>query len=114
MIKNLYGNSQWIHMEQYGTVMPYINTTQPMAGMLRLNSNMNRIEVYDGQTWHGVGGDAQVDLSENAKEILTWAREKMEEDRRLKHLMTKHLGLKDLHDKFEMMRVLCQEEEKHK
>ena len=114
MIKNLYGNSQWINVGQGNTTMPYLNTNQPMSGMIRLNSSMNRVEVYDGQNWVQVGSDAHVDLSETSKETLTWARAKMEEERRLKELMEKHPGLKDLNDKFEMMKILCQEEEKEK
>lgn len=112
MIKYLYGSSPWVNVTQYGTTMPYINTTQPMAGMLRLNASMNRIEVYDGMTWQGVGGDANVDLSETAKQTLAWAQLKMEEEKRLKELMDKHPGLLDLYEKFEMMKALCYEEEK--
>lgn len=114
MIKNLYGNSSWINIGQGNTTMPYLNTTQPMAGMIRMNSSLNRMEVYDGQNWIAYGSDVHVDLSESAKKTLIWAREKMEEENRLKELMKKHPGLKDLHDKFEMMKVLCQEEEKEK
>ena len=112
MIKNLYGNSQWLTINQQGTTVPYLNTTQPMTGMIRVNSNLGRTEVYDGQNWVQYGADAHVDLSETAKQTLVWAQEKMLEEHRLKELMARHPGLRDLHDKFEMMRVLCQEEEK--
>lgn len=114
MIKNLYGNSQWVNVSQGGTTMPYLNNTQPMAGMLRMNSSMNRIEVYDGMAWIQFGSDVTLDLSEQAKETLRWAYDKMNEERQLKELMNQHPGLKDLHDKFEMMKVLCQEEETKK
>ena len=92
--------------------MPYLNTTQPMTGMVRINPNMNRTEVYDGQTWVPFGADAHVDLSEQAKQALTWAQNKMQEEIKLLDLLEKHPGLKDLHDKFQVMKVLCQEEEK--
>lgn len=111
MIKNVYGNSAWINASVHGSQMPYVNTTQPSAGILRLNPSMNRIEVYDGQNWLGIGADTQLDLSENAKETLTWAKKKMEEEKELAELMAKHPGLKELKDKFEMMKALCQEEE---
>jgi hypothetical protein len=112
MIKNVYGNSAWISVGGAGTSLPWINTTQPMAGMLRSNPSVNRIEVYDGQNWVSIGNDTHIDLSESAKETLTWARKKMEEEKQLTELMEKHPGLKDLHDKFKMMKILCQEEEK--
>lgn len=111
MIKNVYGNSAWVSVGGSGTTLPWINTTQPMAGMLRSNPSVNRIEVYDGQNWVSIGADTHIDLSENAKETLMWARKKMEEEKELAELMAKHPGLKELKDKFEMMKALCQEEE---
>lgn len=114
MIKNIYGNGAWLNVSGTNTVLPYLNTNQPMAGMLRANPGQNRIEVYDGQNWCGIGSDTNVDLSESTKETLTWARNKMEEERKLKDLMEKHPGLKELNDKLEMMKVLCTEEENKK
>ena len=112
MIKNIYGNGQWVTINQQGTTMPYLNTTQPMAGMIRMNSSMNRMEVYDGQSWLAYGSEAHVDLSEQAKQALSWAYDKMGEEVKLLELLERHPGLKDLHDKFQIMKVLCQEEEK--
>lgn len=113
MIKNLYGNSSYITVGgSGGTSLPYVNTTQPMAGMLRGNPAMNRIEIYDGSNWLSIGGDANVDLSEDVKQTLNWAKKKMIEEQKLKDLMEKHPGLKELNDKFEMMKALCMEEEK--
>lgn len=114
MIKNLYGNGSWVNVQPSSTTMPYVNTSQPLAGMLRMNAGMNRIEVYDGSNWQSFGSDAHVDLSENAKEVLRWAQDKMREEAELKKLMEKHPGLKDLQEKFEMMKILCKEEEKIK
>lgn len=114
MIKNVYGNSQWLNVSPPGTNMPYINTSQPMAGMLRMNPNMNRMEVYDGTNWLEYGSTVNLDLSEQAKETLRWAYGKMSEERQLKELMDRHPGLKDLNDKLEMMKILCLEEEKAK
>ena len=112
MIKNIYGNSSWIEVSTSGTSMPYINTTQPITGMVRMNSMMQRMEVYDGNNWVEFGnGQTSVDLSESAKQALSWAHNKMSEEAKLLELLKKHPGLKDLHDKFEMMKVLCQEQE---
>ena len=115
MIKNIYGNSEWIEVNTGNQSMPYINPTQPMTGMIRCNSMMQRLEVYDGNNWVEIGnGQAHIDLSEQAKQVLSWAYDKMGEESKLKELMDRHPGLKELNDKFEMMRVLCQEEEKEK
>ena len=91
--------------------MPYINTTQPMTGMIRVNPGMSRTEVYDGQNWVQFGADAHVDLSESVKQTLAWAREKMVEEEKLKDLMDKHPGLKESYERLEIMKSLVLEEE---
>jgi hypothetical protein len=70
------------------------------------------MEVYDGLTWHGIDSHVTVDLGMTSKQAIEWAHKKMQEEKRLQELMDQHPGLKDLHDKFEMMKVLCMEEEK--
>jgi hypothetical protein len=42
---------------------------------------------------------------------MDWSIKKMEEESRLQSLMARHPGLKELNDKFEMMKVLCQQQE---
>jgi hypothetical protein len=113
MINNIHGNSQWLNVETYNGNKPYINTTQPIAGMVRYNThNGGGMEVYDGGTWQTIAnGSANIDLSEDTKRILEWAEKKMQEDQKLKELLARHPGLKDLNDKFEMMKALCMEEE---
>ena len=114
MINNIYGNSQWLDVQTYQGNKPYINTTQPIAGMVRYNiHNGGCMEVYDGSTWQPfANGSANIDLNQDTKRILEWAEKKMHEDQKLKELLARHPGLKDLNDKFEMMKVLCMEEEK--
>lgn len=112
MIKNIHGGSEWVNVHGYSGNTPYINTSQPSTGMLRMHPFSGRLEVYDGSTWHEIAnGQAEVDLSLTAKETLTWAREKMIADKRLQVLMEQHPGLKELHDKFEVMRLLCEQGE---
>ena len=114
MIKNINGGSVWLNVHSYPGSTPYINTSQPSTGMLRMHPSFGRMEVYDGSQWQEIGnGYAEVDLSHNAKEVMSWARNKMHDEKKLASLIEKHPGLKELHDKFEMMRVLCEQEEKN-
>ena len=85
-----------------------------VTGNLRYNANTSNYEVYDGNQWQIINqANVNIDLTTRTKEILTWAEYKMHEERKLKELMDLHPGLKDLHDKLEMMKVLCYEEEKN-
>ena len=111
MIKNIYSGSNHIQINPgYGNVPP-ISPGAQSAGMLRWNTGSNTIEVYNGIAWFSVDTTANISLSDPAQQALDWAVKKMQEEERLKDLMTKHPGLKDLNDKFEMMKVLCQQEE---
>lgn len=116
MINNIHGNSQWLNVQTYPGNKPYMNTTQPSSGMVRYNSNVygGALEVYDGNMWQQIGnGSVNVDLNENVKQTIVWAEKKMQEEVELKEMMERHPGLRDLHDKFEMMKVLCQEEDEN-
>jgi hypothetical protein len=44
-----------------------------------------------------------------ARQAVDWAIRKQREEDELEALMKQHPGLKDLHDKLEMMKILCQE-----
>ena len=85
------------------------------VGQVRFNNSLQGFEVYDGSTWLQIHGNhASVDLNQEATAALDWVRQKMQEEKALQELMNKHPGLKDLHDKFEMLKVLCEQEEKEK
>lgn len=92
---------------------PYINMSNASAGMVRYNGNTSNLEVYDGSSWMTVSNATpHIDLTETARETINWAYEKMSQERKLKELMNRHPGLKELHDKFEMLKLLCEQEEK--
>lgn len=76
MIDNVYGGGEFLVVSQSNGYMPYTNPTQPMNGMVRCNSN--RLEVYDGTIWHPIGGGTvHVNLTDEAKNILSWAKQQM-------------------------------------
>ena len=112
MIKNIHSSSKHIQIGTGYSNVPPISPGAQSAGMLRYNTSSNTIEVYNGVAWFGVETATDIMLSPVAQQAMDWAIKKMEEDSRLQSLMARHPGLKDLNDKFEMMKVLCQEEEK--
>ena len=112
MIKSLSSGSQHIAVIGGNPSVPPISPGAMGAGMVRYNQNIQQMEVYDGVSWHGINSHVTVDLGMTSKEAIEWAYKKMQEEKRLQELMARHPGLKDLHDKFEMMKVLCMEEEK--
>lgn len=112
MIKTLSSGSQHITISGGNPSIPHMSPGAVSAGIVRYNPNIQQMEVYDGISWHGITSHATVDLGMTSKEAIEWAHKKMLEEQKLKDLMDRHPGLKDLHDKFEMMKTLCYEEEK--
>lgn len=92
---------------------PYISPGSMSAGMVRYNSSSQNLEVYDGNAWLTLSGSADVGLTPEAQATLDWAYRKMKEDEQLEELMKKHPGLKDLHEKFELMKALVTETDKN-
>ena len=82
------------------------------AGMVRYNTNMQCMEVYDGQGWQAIyTAHPTIEMTSQAREAVEWAMRKQEEEYKLQALIKKHPGLQELNDKLEMMKILCQEEE---
>jgi len=67
----------------------YNNTNMPMTGMLRYHSG-GRVDVYDGNSWITVSGNANISLSPDAEQAITWAIQKQREERELEKLSLNH------------------------
>lgn len=112
MIKGISTQSpRWI-MTYSPSQSPYISPGSMSAGMVRYNSSSQNLEVYDGNAWLALSGSADVGLSPEAQAVMEWAYRKMKEDEELELLMSKHPGLKDLHEKFTVMKALVAEDRK--
>lgn len=92
---------------------PYISPGAMSAGIVRYNSSSQNLETYDGNAWLTLSGSADVGLTPEAQATLDWAYKKMKEDEELELLMKKHPGLKELHEKFELMKALVAESDKN-
>jgi len=112
MIKGISTSSpRWMSVYS-GAHSPYISPGSMSAGMVRYNPNTQTLEVYDGNSWLAIAGSADVGLSPEAQQVMDWAYKKMKEDEQLEVLMEKHPGLKDLHEKFTLMKALVAEDAK--
>ena len=95
--------------------VPNFSPGAQSAGMVRYNTNIQCMEVYDGQGWQSIyTAYPTVELAPASREAVEWAMRKQHEERKLRDLMEQHPGLKELHDQLEMMKILCQQEENNK
>lgn len=91
---------------------PWINNNGAMAGQMRMNTNGQNVEVYDGTTWHVISQTASVSLSPESEHILNWARQKMTEEKALRANMEKYPTLKSAYEQYKMVEALVSEEDK--
>ena len=67
-----------------------------LIGQMRYNGSNQTTEVYDGASWLPLTpAYPMIELSGEVQIILNWAKAKMAEELRLKHLAAKHPSLQD-------------------
>ena len=91
MIKGIAHTGRYIHVAGGSPMNPYIPPGSQSAGMVRYNTNMNTMEVYDGQNWKEISNNyASVSLTPDAESLLDWARKKRDEELQLEALAKEH------------------------
>lgn len=110
MIKTISG-SPYVQITNGHPSQPYFNPGSQSAGLVRYNTSLNSMEVYDGSSWHQLSAHTTVDLSEDVKDLLSWARNKRQEDHEFKKLIEANPAIRDLYEKLEMTKVLVQRQQ---
>jgi hypothetical protein len=91
MIKDVISGGPFIQVTGGGGYTPYINMSNPSAGMTRFNGNTQSLEVYDGHSWMTISSSvASVGLTGEAVSIMEWARKKMNEEAAIETLAREH------------------------
>jgi hypothetical protein len=91
MIREIISSGPFLSVNGGGNYTPYINMSNPSAGMTRWNGNTNNLEVYDGSTWMTINSNtATLGLTNDANSAITWALRKMEEEAKLEKLAKEH------------------------
>jgi hypothetical protein len=95
MIKGINSTGRYTVVQDGTSMNPYIPPGGQSAGMVRYNTNMNIMEIYDGQSWKELSTSyASVGLTSEAESLLDWARNKMAEELQYKTIANKHPAVK--------------------
>jgi hypothetical protein len=95
MIKGIAHTGRYLQVTGGSPINPYIPPGGQSAGMVRYNTNMNIMEIYDGQSWKELSTSyASVGLTSEAESLLDWARNKMAEELKYKALANEHPAVK--------------------
>lgn len=100
IVKSVTGNYQYVTVSSHSTAPSYMDQSTTGAGQVRYNSRGQRMEVYDGNGWSYLGGDVNIDLSPNVKEVIDWAGRKMDEEQRWRAMAEKNPTIRDTYNKF--------------
>lgn len=83
MIKTVNGSGRYMMVNGGFPATTYINTSSGFmnVGDVRFNTNMQRLEVYDGNMWIELGtSHASIGLTPDAENALDWAIKKRNEE----------------------------------
>ena len=90
MIRGIVG-SRYINVSGGSPTTPYIPSGGRSAGMIRYNESSANIEVYDGAMWKELSSPPVfIDLTDETRMILDWAKQKMEDEFMLEKLAKEH------------------------
>lgn len=96
MIDYVYGG-EYMSVTSSKGATPYINTMNPITGMVAYDGSSQSMKVYDGGSWLTVGGGvANIHLTPQAINILKWAEQKMLQEAERNSLAETTPAIKDL------------------
>ena len=120
MIRNISSIGRYVQVVGGNTNVPYINSGQQSAGMLRYNTSSQNVEVYDGSSWQQLdSGYVSVGLSGEAESLLDWARQERNRQAMREQLIKENPNLEKAMDairraeeNFDILAALVGEEQK--
>lgn len=100
MINNISGSGNII-VTGGSSFMPFVNMSNPSAGMVRYNGNNQCIEVYDGLTWLTMNSNhVGIGLTDTANAAISWVMNKMAEEKDLEELSKKNPAVEAAYNNF--------------
>lgn len=120
MIKTIQTGA-YLNVSHYGGM--YIDSyssgvQQGGIGQMRFNPSSQTIEVWDGNGWKNIMGHADIQLNNEAIEILNWARQERDRQLRYAELAKTNItiadaleSVKDAELRLRELAILCEEGE---
>ena len=99
MLKTVNSMSRYMMVNGGMPATTYINTSSGYmnVGDVRYDTQMQRLEVYDGQMWREINSShASIGLTPDAEMALDWANRKIAEEAELDRLAASNATIADL------------------
>jgi len=83
------------------------------SGQVRWNGGAKHFEVCDNQSgsWYKINNTVELTADPMHQEIMSWAKKKMEEDKKLEQLIKDYPAVKDTKEKLDIIIKLVQNED---
>jgi hypothetical protein len=104
----IYSKSPYVFVDSNSAV-PYVNMSNPSAGMVRCNGT--QLEVYDGYSWLTYTQTSTISTSAELDNVVSWAKEKMLEEAKIKELCKKFPALQKAKDNYDMIKAFVENED---
>lgn len=116
MIKNLFSQDGVEVMYNNSSSWPTFNPGLPSSGQLRYNGQTQNFEVYDGYGWTIIYNSMpHIKLSTEVNELLQWAKQKRDQENKIKELALSNSTIADAkknldmaQEKLDVILALCQ------
>jgi len=97
MIKSIESSGKYVVVYQSTTGSNYVNNSNYMGvGDLRFNTNTQQLELYNGQNWQPFNINVpRIGLSPQAEDAISWALDKMEQEREARAMAKQHPAVAD-------------------
>lgn len=93
-----------------------INTSYRLpsiSGHVRWNGNNREFEVADPNgSWHRIDPTVELESTAQLAEVIDWARNKMEFEKKLDKLASQYPAVKDAKEKLELVMKLVQDDQR--
>ena len=111
MISSISTNSHYITTSKSvpGYFNSYNSSSGSLVGLVRYTNG--GLEAYDGNNWINISTMAEIILSSDMKNILDWAKQKMQEEQQLDQLMEKYPSLKSAYEAYRNIKIIVESEE---
>jgi hypothetical protein len=111
LLKSVNSSSEWVRIEgQRPYIMPPVHKfeypTNPYDGQMIYNFSSQEVMVFSDGQWFDVAGHANIGLHTQTEKLLSWARQKLEEEKQMDELCDKYPALAEAREQFEAMKTL--------
>lgn len=112
MLDKLIPESPLLTVQEHGRLHVTGDPSNSLTGQVRFNVNNQKLETYTGHSWVSISWDHSLNLGSDVQELIRWAKNKMQQDKKLEAKLAKYPGLRQAHDQFKMLEALAHEEDK--